>query len=307
MYHFHDPELLLAALLLSLRGKKVVRDVREDLPRQMLDKHYLPLWIRTVLGGLMERFENFSARRLSAIVAATPVIAARFEGANSRTVLVRNFPALSDVPHERLPPWEYRSNSVAYVGAITAARGLRELVAAMSLWDRRPDVRLKLAGEFSPPGLLDEVKTHPGWQRVDYLGRLERKQVFEVLLQVRIGVMVLHLTPHIRASWPVKLFEYMLAGLPVVASGISLCQQVIKNTGCGIIVSSEAPREIAEALEYLLANPGEAEAMGQRGRHMIEELYNWQSEERKLVELYRDMAGLSSRHAPLRVPTQLAQ
>src|SRR5664280_3130459 len=53
IYHFHDPELLSAGLLLKLSGKCVVYDVHEDLPRQMLSKSWIPSWTREFLAKIV--------------------------------------------------------------------------------------------------------------------------------------------------------------------------------------------------------------------------------------------------------------
>src|SRR5579871_3851708 len=57
IYHFHDPELIPAGLLLQSRGKKVFCDIHEDLPRTIDDKTYIPHWLRAPLRWGSEIFE----------------------------------------------------------------------------------------------------------------------------------------------------------------------------------------------------------------------------------------------------------
>ena len=59
LYHIHDPELLTAGYLLRLRGKKVIYDIHEDLPRQIFGKSYLRPYLRASISFLIERLENF--------------------------------------------------------------------------------------------------------------------------------------------------------------------------------------------------------------------------------------------------------
>ncbi|MBV9268851.1 MAG: glycosyltransferase family 4 protein [Acidobacteriaceae bacterium] len=291
VYHFHDPELIWAAVLLRLAGKKVVRDVREDLPRQILDKHYLPKWSRRIVAIIAELCEIISAKALSGIVAATPLIANRFEKHNRRTVLVRNFPDIAEVTESATREWGNRENWVIYLGSISEARGIRHLIRAMELMPAELNVRLRLAGEFSPSRLQYSIGQMEGWRTVDYLGRLERSQIFPLLLQGRVGVLTLEDTPHIRFSWPVKLFEYMLAGLPVVASDIPLWRRIIEEAECGLLVDPMNPKAIADAITYLLENPSQSAAMGHRGREAVKRSYNWNGERQRLLSLYADLAG----------------
>lgn len=286
IYHFHDPELIPIALLLSLRGKKVIYDIHEDLPRAILSKHYLPRWIRRPLGWLAERGEKLACRHFAALVSATPVIAERFTGLNGHSVVVQNFPLLQELISLGGVPWSERIYSLAYIGNISLERGIREMVQAMGLLPDRFQATLKLAGNFSPPSLREEVIRLPGWRRVEALGFLDRPGVIELLRQVRVGLVLIHAEPQYQASYPIKMFEYMSAGIPVIASDFPLWREIVGSSGCGLLVDPLDVKAISEAIEFLLTNPQEAEEMGRRGRFAVEKHYNWASEERKLLQLY---------------------
>lgn len=290
LYHFHDPELIPVGLLLRARGKRVIYDAHEDLPRTIKSKFYLPRWVRPALAWLTERLENASARHLSAVVTATGTIADRFRRHNARTVVVRNFPDLASLPGAQSVPWEQRPLSVAYIGSLTRVRGVAELVKAIERVSPELPLRLSLAGWFSDDGLEHELRRLPGWNRVDWLGRLDPDRVPQLLNQVRAGLVVLHPHQNFLAALPVKLFEYMAAGLPVIASDFPLWRDIVEDAGCGLVVDPLDVDAIARAIEFLLLNPKEAEAMGRRGRHAVETHYNWDSEERALMATYKELA-----------------
>jgi glycosyltransferase involved in cell wall biosynthesis len=85
------------------------------------------------------------------------------------------------------------------------------------------------------------------------------------------------------------MFEYMAAGLPVIASNFPLWNEIIKSENCGISVDPLNPEEIGNAINWLAENPKEALAMGKNGRKAIIEKYNWENEAETLVEIYKKL------------------
>ena len=68
-----------------------------------------------------------------------------------------------------------------------------------------------------------------------------------------------------RYSLPNKLFQYMAAGIPVVASDFRQVREVVEGSGCGLVVDTTRPEAIARGIRRVLADPAEAAAMGARG------------------------------------------
>jgi glycosyltransferase involved in cell wall biosynthesis len=286
VYHFHDPELMPVGLLLRACGRKVVYDIHEDVPQDIMDKDYLPFWLRWALSWLARRMEPMAARYFSALVPVTPHIANRFGGVNRNIFLVSNFPRLEEMPAGHGVVWAERGRSVAYVGQISANRGIAQMVAAVGLLPDSLQVRLKLAGGFSPPQLLEKTSTLSGWKHVDFVGLLDRKRMVDLLRTVRAGVVVPLPDTQFPVAYPIKMFEYMAAGIPVIASDFPLWRQIITRSGCGILVDPLDAHAIAAAIQLLVLNTSEAESMGKRGRAAVENLYNWRNEEKKLLRLY---------------------
>src|SRR5512132_1653669 len=159
VYHFHDPELIPAGLLLRLIGKRVVYDVHEDTPNDILDKYWIPAAIRQPTAWCVALAQRVGGRCFSAIVAATPAIARRFP--TKRTVVVQNLPLKTELLPEddastRRQPW------VAYVGIVTPCRGSREMVQAIAEVHKFPEARLIIGGNISPTSLIDQLTAMPG-------------------------------------------------------------------------------------------------------------------------------------------------
>ena len=286
--HFHDPELIPVGFALRLAGVRVIYDVHEDVPRQILSKHWLPAVVRRPVARrpvawAVSALEWFAGRSMTAIVAATPTIAARFPA--PKTVTVQNFPILSELTVPDSLPYDQRPSHVAYVGGITRNRGAIEMVEAIARVSCG-DARLRMAGNVEPASLRDELATQSGWERVDKLGWADRQQVANLLGSVRAGLVVLHPIANYPDAYPVKMFEYMAAGLPVIASNFPLWREIVEGNECGLTVDPLDPEAIAEAIQYLLDHPDEAQTMGENGRKAVAERFNWGNEAEKLLALY---------------------
>jgi len=285
LYHFHDPELIPVGMWLSLRGKRVIYDAHEDLPNTFAYKYYIPAFARQTLGCLAGRIEDLAVQRFAAVVAATPTIGKRFSKYNANTVVVRNFPSLAELAHGPNLPWNERPPLVVYVGSMAPERGFREAMAAISLLPPDLNARLAFAGPLTPH-LREEIGRLAGSDRTDLLGLLGRGEVASLLGRARVGLVPLHRMPNFVNALPVKLFEYMSAGVPVVASDFPLWHQIVEDAGCGLLVDPRDSKGIARGIEYLLTHPEKAQQMGARGREAIQRSYNWKTEEQQLLALY---------------------
>jgi glycosyltransferase involved in cell wall biosynthesis len=286
LYHFHDLELIPVGLFLRALGKRVIYDIHEDYPRRgIFCKQLIPGLERPTLGWLLEKMENLACGHFSALIVATPTIASRFNGQNTTTIMVQNYPSLAEFECIATP-WRERSNTVAYVGQMSKARGTRQIVQAMELLPEGLNATLKLVGSFFPLSFGEELARMPAWKRVEAMGFLDHKRVVQVLTTVRAGLVTFHPEPNHTRAQPTKLFEYMATGIPVIASDFPLWREIIDGARCGLLVDPRNPKAIAEAIDYLLTHSEEAEAMGARGRKAVESRYNWGTEERELLQLY---------------------
>jgi glycosyltransferase involved in cell wall biosynthesis len=294
VYHFHDPELILAGLLLRAKGKRVIYDIHEDVAGQILSKYYLPRWSRRLVSCLVDRMEKVASRAFTALIAATPPIAARFCASRRPIVVVQNFPLHKELAPAASAGWKARSFAVGYIGTITEIRGIAEMVQAMGLLPKGLPATLELAGTWSPDTLRQRVSDLPGWDRAKDLGFQDRDGVASLLGRARAGLVLFHREPNHEVSYPTKMFEYMSAGIPVIASDFPLWRRIIEEARCGLLVDPKNPKAIADAIAYILTHDKEAEAMGQAGLDAARFRYDWAAEARKLVELYKNVTGQSA-------------
>ncbi|QYF93517.1 glycosyltransferase family 4 protein [Massilia sp. PAMC28688] len=282
IYHLHDPELIPAGLALKRRGRKVIFDAHEDVPVQLLGKPYLNQGTRCLLARMFSAYERFACSRFDAIVAATPFIRAKFASINPRSVDVNNYPVAGEF--DAAAPWAAKERQVCYVGGLSAPRGIRELVRASAML--HSGATLALAGQFSEAPLAAEIEADPAWRAVRSLGHLDRAGVRAVMAGSMAGLVTLHPQPNYLDALPVKMFEYMAAGIPVIASDIPLWRGIIEQARCGMCVDPLDPAAIAATIDYLVLHPDQAREMGQNGRRAVLEQFNWSIESKKLLALY---------------------
>ncbi len=272
IYHFHDPELLPYGLRLKRLGKKVIFDSHEDVPAQIVDKSWIPEILRVAVSNIYRAYESHVVKHLDAVVAATPHIAEQFKTRCKKVEVVNNYPKLDDILFQKTP-FSERDPIICYAGGISEVRGEKIMVEAME----------KVCGKLILAG--DHEKCKLG-ERVEYVGKISRGEVNELYGASRAGIVVYQPAKNHTESQPIKLFEFMAAGLPVVASDFPLWKEFIEGNDCGICVNPSDFIGVGKACSKLLDNPEEAQRMGLNGYKAVTEKYNWKTEERNLITLY---------------------
>ncbi|WP_119072841.1 glycosyltransferase [Aggregatilinea lenta] len=286
-YLLHDPELTPVGLILKLGGRCVVYDVHEHVPYQILDKAWIPARLRKPVAWLYDYYERAIVGRFDAIVVAFEQIAARFPRAHP--VIIRNVPELDRWQRANAGGCSPDGKVIAvYAGAVQPDRCVLELAQAAALLDPALKVEVWVAGRAVSPEYEAQIRA-AGGDRVRLLGTLPHEQIPALLAGAHIGLMSLRPQPNSTVNWPIKLFEYMAAGLPMLMTRSAFWADLAGDSA--IQVNIEDPRDIARGLEALARDPVLRASLGHQGYERARNCYDWAEQERALVALFTRLIG----------------
>jgi len=284
IYHFHDPELIFIGILLKLFGKRVIYDVHEDVPKQILNKEWMGnVDIRKIAAFITNMIEQIGTFFFIRIIAATTDIAKRFP--ENKTVILRNFPILKLI--DNTMPINYKKNKpvIIYAGGLTKVRGIKEIVQAMDYIGERAE--LWLLGKWENEEFRYECENLKGWDNTRYLGFISLNGVFHYMKITDIGFCLLYPIKNYITGLPVKAFEYMACSLPIIMSDFYYRQKIFGK--CALFAKPYDPEDIAEKVFYLLDNPDIMKNMGKEGRKLVADKYSWEMESKKLLDIYKTL------------------
>ncbi len=283
IFHIHDAELLMVGLALRCSGRRVIYDAHEDTPLQISYQHWIPWLVKKPYAWFYFLVEKLAGVCFDAIIVAEPVIARYFP--SRKVTLIRNFPIAADFSAGK--PYPDRSPNLVYVGLLSRPRGVEEMLEAHHRARNKVTVEFVLGGKFAPASLEEELLSK---YQVRYRSWMPYPEMVSTLGEARVGIIVPHPIKRYLTNYPVKLFEYMAAGIPVIAARDAESSTFVDEGKAGILVDPLNVDEIADAIVELIANPAKAEAMGMRGRKLIQDVYNWETESVKLIQLYESLS-----------------
>ena len=273
VYHFHDPELMPYGLKLKRKGKKVIFDSHEDVPAQIMDKYWIPKPLRKMVSDVFRLYETHVVKKLDAVVVATSYIGEKFKGRAKEVVIVNNYPKLDDIVFHDTP-FEDRDRIICYAGGIDENRGEKIMIEATT----GVDVELIIAGDHIPMEIEEGIK---------YVGKLDRFGINELYGKAIAGLCILKPIDNYFHSKPIKIYEYMAAGLPYICSDFPGWRKVAEESGAGICVDPRDIEGIRNIIRNLINNPIKAQEMGKKGREYVVKNCTWSNEEKRLLLLYK--------------------
>jgi glycosyltransferase involved in cell wall biosynthesis len=179
-----------------------------------------------------------------------------------------------------------RAGDLIFAGLLSETRGAMEMLDAVGVLDPRQGVRLKLFGTIANESLAGRMRNHSSWPRVDFAGQRPWTEVLEAYRQSLAGFLLYRPTPEQRWCMPVKLFEFLLAELPVIASDIPFWRELLDGNPSVHFVDATDPDCIAASIAWILSHPEESARRAHEGARLARERFDWEPEGQRLVALY---------------------
>ena len=294
--HAHDSNALLPVGLAARRiHRPFVYDAHElwlHRPRRGHARVYHE-GSRAFYAGL----QRWLVPRAAAVFTVSEPIAAHLARVYRRTdvTLVPNYPVLAKRPTpaalRELVGAALPSDApiVLHLGGMMAGRGLEQLVLALR---GVPGAHLVLLGGGDAAPARSVAAGAGVGMRLHVVPPVPPSQVEAHAAAADVGVVTTQpIGLNNRYSLPNKLFQYMAAGLPVLATDFPQIREVVVGSGAGLVADTRSPERIADALSSLLADRDAAREMGERGRAAVEARYNWSTSAAALLGAYERVAA----------------
>jgi len=262
---------------------------------------------------------QFSKRKIAEKILKNPTFASRYE--NSVLPKVSQTLVMIEESRERLinkgisdskitivsntPPigkfsGQIKSHSgrvlyLVYVGFLTKIRGLDLLIEAAAQFLAQSDDRDSLFIDIVGKGLVfnelqEMIQSYGLEKNIRLHGWLEQNEVDKLFRRANVGFLTYRICGHWNHTIPNKIFDYMLSGLPVLATPVTPIKRIVEETNCGLISSDATPGSIAASLRTL-QDPVLRENYGRNGNRAVKELYNWSKDESRLLKVCQELSS----------------
>lgn len=291
IYHLHDPELMPFGICLKLCGKKVIFDMHELVYHQIGDKDYIGnKFFRKFFAGAYRVVERIAMRLFDRIVLAEDgywdYFKKNYPKRVNKLVFVRNYPIIGLIDR-MLAKEESKSNqkfTLVYAGSLTKIRGIKEICDAVRM--SKYDVRLILLGIWSEPAFMEQCGIDGN--KITYLGVFPLEKVYGVLNQADLGVSLLHPLENHMTCLPVKTFEYMACGIPMIMSDFPVWKSAFE--GVALFADPLSVKNIAEVIDSAYENRDLLKQMGTAGYERVRREFSWENESKALVDMYQSLS-----------------
>jgi len=306
IYQFHDPELIPVGLALQLLHKrKVVYDVHENVPEQILSKTYIPSSLRKSIAAAYDFIERRTAKIFSAIVTANEDISGRFRKFNKHVLAIHNYAEAGEFcDSSELDDSRY-SSGLIFHSAASDRTAFPAVLRAIELVSKNFKTKLLVTGcSVSESLAAAQITERLGCRHTEVLGMLPRKDMTRQLSRSVVSVVLYDDHRNHSSIRSNRFFESLAAATPVIVSHFPAWRAAVESIGCGLAVDPADPQAIANAIEYFLTNPEQAAAMGKIGRSAFLKTFSWTQENSKLLQFYDSLFSVSQA-APqnLAIPT----
>lgn len=287
----HEPDSALVALLVRNKiGVPVHFDIHECFEEMLASRFSMP--IADIVRFITSQYMRQIAKRCDWISVVSPVIEAQYLSIrhDDRVILLYNSP-----PIDLFPVCNQNVNgsvTVCHEGWLDHARGMKQLLQAVSLANKNVDLHMLFVGSVRPhcekdfAAILEELKVNhvvevTGWLSYDKVGIEDSR--------AQIGVVSLQPSGNNFGGLSNKIFSYMACGQAVIVPQGSASAQLVEKYDCGIAIDITNPNDIAHAITILAKDEQLRKRLGDNGRHAIVSLFDWSKMSIQLIDIYKQL------------------
>jgi glycosyltransferase involved in cell wall biosynthesis len=289
--HIHDPELIPMGLISRIFKNKVILDLHEYLPDQVLSKYWIPKYLRSVISICTKVLLSISTRFFSGVITADELILDMVS--NSKKIAVRNFPILKEFSEinieskKRAESYEIR---MCYLGAISKARGLESMINLLHELRKDSECSLVLYGRIHDPEFAKKIENNDLPLGLSYGGIVGRNDVASTLNRFDIGLALYSNYPaYQNAIHAIKTYEYLLSGVVPVVPSFAKWKEYWNEKECILFVDSESIQDMKTTIIDACKRDGHLISMVNNGRNWIYLNSYWESESNVLFNFYNDL------------------
>lgn len=285
--HPCDLDTLLPAIIVKIIKRKKLCYTIYDFYAANLADGYAQL-IRRFIRSLVASVERFGIRFAEVLFLVDESRYEQVKGAKiNKIVYIYNSPPdCLDIKHRQNSPTRVET-VLFYAGTIQRSRGIQYMIKAI---EELNNVKLIIAGIGPHKDLLENL-SHKAKDKIKYMEWMPYDEV--IANSLNADILFAFYDPQIpanRYASPNKLFEAMMCGKPIITNAETTATKIVEAENCGLIVPYGDVEEIKDAILKLKNNAALRERLGKNGRRAYEERYGWAIMERRLIDVYHELA-----------------
>jgi len=311
IYHCHDDllSLFLCVIIKILTGKKIIYDIHEhhasQIPYDMLlfgrahkMKHIKLLFLKLLssfIGSIINLYNRFFIPFTDYLIVINDSFKDIYSWSKKPVAVLLNVPSKNFKPEVCSNNKDNDKFILCFAGGIQPeTRGLEETILALKeVVTKYKNVELMIVGKYLANNI--QMKWFKNFTtqnniKVKFVDFVPYNMLPNYIRKSNVGLVLNKpVCYNYEISSPQKQFEYMACGKPIIASNLKEIAKVVNEEKCGIVVDPRNPMDIAHAIIYLIEHPEEAKKMGENGRRAVEEKYNWEIMETRLLKVYKNL------------------
>lgn len=284
LIHIHDPELLPNGIMAARKGIPVIYDVHEDNTTAIGQREYIPSFLSSLISIGIDKMERVNHPNLHKVI-AEKYYSERFPYA----LEVLNYPLKNEIQGDSATTPE---PSLLYTGNSRLDRGA---LFHADLVNHQPEIDVTFVGRIADDARLEMMKiAGSNKDRLIIEGTdqfLPYRKIIESYRRKKwlAGLAIFSYNAHYQKKQLTKIFEYMAAGIPVIYTDFPEWKKLFDPLNIGIAVNPNNLKEASEAIQRLKSDADFWEACSENGRRQVQEKFNWESQEERLLGMYKSI------------------